>query len=85
MKLHFDSNQPYQLQAIKSVTDIFECQPLSNGDFEFSLNVSRCFSKEFQEVEFNKLSKVIDLGETRFAQFIARFLPAGLWSTYKDA
>ncbi len=37
MKLHFDSNQPYQLQAIKSITDIFEGQPLSNGDFEFSV------------------------------------------------
>ncbi len=40
MKFHFDSNQPYQLEAIKSVTDIFEGQPLSNGDFEFSINAS---------------------------------------------
>jgi type III restriction enzyme len=37
MKLHFDSNQTYQLEAIKSVTDIFEGQPLNGGDFEFSL------------------------------------------------
>ena len=36
MKLHFDSNQPYQLDAIKSITDIFEGQPLNGGDFEFS-------------------------------------------------
>src|SRR4030042_1659638 len=37
MKLHFDSNQEYQLAAIRAVTDIFEGQPLSGGDFEFSL------------------------------------------------
>lgn len=37
MKLHFDSNQEYQLEAIKSITDIFEGQPLNGGDFEFSI------------------------------------------------
>lgn len=37
MKLHFDPNQKYQWNAIKSVTDIFEGQPLSSGDFEFSI------------------------------------------------
>lgn len=37
MKLHFDSNQEYQLDAIKAITDIFEGQPLTGGDFEFSL------------------------------------------------
>ena len=37
MKLHFDSNQEYQIEAISAVTDIFEGQPLSGGDFEFSL------------------------------------------------
>ena len=36
MKLHFDSNQEYQWDAIKSITDIFEGQPLSSGDFEFT-------------------------------------------------
>ncbi len=36
MKLHFDSNQEYQIDAIRAVTDIFEGQPLSGGDFEFS-------------------------------------------------
>lgn len=38
MKIQFDSNQEYQLQAIKSVVDLFEGQPLNKGDFEFSLN-----------------------------------------------
>ena len=36
MKLHFDSNQQYQWDAVKSITDIFEGQPLSSGDFEFT-------------------------------------------------
>lgn len=35
MKLQFDSNQQYQWDAIKSITDIFEGQPLCSGDFEF--------------------------------------------------
>ncbi|MBS1550580.1 MAG: DEAD/DEAH box helicase family protein, partial [Bacteroidetes bacterium] len=38
MKLHFDSNQDYQLKAIQSVIDLFEGQPLNKGDFEFSLS-----------------------------------------------
>jgi len=37
MKLHFDSNQEYQWDAVKSITDIFEGQLLSTGDFEFSM------------------------------------------------
>jgi len=37
MKLHFDSKQEFQLEAIKGITDIFEGQPLSGSDFEFSI------------------------------------------------
>ncbi|MBC7721929.1 MAG: DEAD/DEAH box helicase family protein [Pedobacter sp.] len=40
MKLHFDSNQEYQQQAIKAITDIFEGQPLNSSDFEFTTNSS---------------------------------------------
>ncbi len=36
MKLQFDSSQEYQLNAIRSVVDIFEGQPLAKGDFELS-------------------------------------------------
>lgn len=32
MKLHFDSNQEHQADAIKAVTDIYEGQPLSGGE-----------------------------------------------------
>lgn len=38
MKLHFDSKQEFQLEAVKAITDIFEGQPLSNNDFEFSIS-----------------------------------------------
>jgi type III restriction enzyme len=38
LKLHFDPNQSYQIEAIKSVTDIFEGQPMNKGDFEFSMS-----------------------------------------------
>lgn len=37
MKLRFESNQEYQLEAIQSVVDLFEGQPLNTGDYEFSL------------------------------------------------
>jgi len=40
MKLHFSPNQPYQLNAIRAITDIFEGQKLSNNDFEFSLQTA---------------------------------------------
>ena len=40
MKLHFDPNQQYQLDAVKSTVGIFEGQPLSQGDFGFSISDS---------------------------------------------
>ncbi|MBN2102733.1 DEAD/DEAH box helicase family protein [bacterium] len=44
MKLHFDPNQSYQLEAIQSVTSIFEGQPLSKSDFEISFQTQDIFS-----------------------------------------
>ena len=46
MKLHFDSNQSYQWDAIKSITDIFEGQPLSSGDFEFTQSAAGALLSE---------------------------------------
>jgi restriction endonuclease len=37
MKLHFDPNQPYQLDAIRAITDVFEGQELKCNEFEFSI------------------------------------------------
>ena len=38
MKLHFDPNQQYQLDAVKFIVDIFDGRPLSQGDFGFSIS-----------------------------------------------
>ena len=37
MKLHFDPNQQFQLDAINSIVELFEGQPLNHGDFDFSI------------------------------------------------
>jgi type III restriction enzyme len=34
MKFKFDANQPYQIDAINSVIDVFNGQPLNKGDYE---------------------------------------------------
>ena len=44
MRLQFDPNQEYQIEAIKAVTDIFEGQPLSKSDYKISLYTSGFFS-----------------------------------------
>lgn len=48
MKLHFDSNQDYQLQAIRSIVDLFDGQPLHASEFEFSLGLAQT-SVQFTE------------------------------------
>lgn len=40
MKLKFDPNQQYQLDAINSVVDLFEGQPLAQSDFEIHIEKS---------------------------------------------
>lgn len=39
MKLQFDSQQDFQLAAIRAVVDVFEGQPLRQGDFEISFGI----------------------------------------------
>lgn len=41
MKLKFDSEQPYQKQAVSAIVDLFEGQPLNQGDF--SVTESQAF------------------------------------------
>ncbi|MGE5701554.1 MAG: DEAD/DEAH box helicase family protein [Clostridia bacterium] len=38
MKLHFDSEQQYQLDAIQAVVDLFAGQPLAQGNLEINLS-----------------------------------------------
>ena len=38
MKLQFDPNQSYQLDAINSITGIFEGQPLEDTSLEYNLS-----------------------------------------------
>ena len=47
MKLHFDPNQPYQIDAVRAITGIFEGQELKDVDFEFSVHTAgSIFSEE---------------------------------------
>ncbi len=38
MKLHFDPNQQFQIDAVNSIVGIFEGQPLNRSDFSFSID-----------------------------------------------
>ncbi len=49
MKLQFDKNQQYQLDAIQAVIDLFEGQDLNTSDFEFSLSDNAAGSLQFSE------------------------------------
>lgn len=49
MKLQFDKNQSYQLDAVQSIIDLFEGQHLGNSDFEFSFSDTGKGSLQFTE------------------------------------
>ena len=36
MKLQFDPKQEFQIDAVNSVVNLFDGQPLNNGDFQIS-------------------------------------------------
>jgi type III restriction enzyme len=40
MKLQFDAQQAYQLAAVEAVVDLFDGQPLNQGDYEISLAIT---------------------------------------------
>jgi type III restriction enzyme len=46
MKLKFDSSQPYQLNAVSSIVDLFDGQPLSHGDFSIELTALDSFGQK---------------------------------------
>ncbi len=57
MKLKFDPNQQYQLDAIKAMVDIFKGQPLNKGDFEVEVKMSEAGNRLFGDlVVGNKLA-----------------------------
>ena len=57
MKLQFDPNQQYQLDAINAMVDIFKGQPLSKGDFEVEVKMSEAGNRLFGDlVVGNKLA-----------------------------
>lgn len=58
MKLQFDPNQQYQLDAINSVVELFTGQPLSESSFESDIQLSSGQADLFELVTSNKL--VID-------------------------
>lgn len=60
MKLQFDKNQAYQLDAIQSVIDLFDGQHLNNSDFEFSLADESGGSIQFSEKGVGNLFTVND-------------------------
>lgn len=57
MKLSFESNLPYQQEAIKSITDLFEGQPLEDSSFKF------LFQEEGQLDLINGISNNLALSE----------------------
>jgi len=46
MKLKFDSSQAYQLAAVSSIVDLFDGQPLSQGDFSIELTSFDSFGQK---------------------------------------
>ncbi|HZH00558.1 MAG TPA: DEAD/DEAH box helicase family protein, partial [Flavisolibacter sp.] len=49
MKLQFDKNQSYQLEAIQSIIDLLEGQDLNKSDFEYSFSHTGKGSLHFSE------------------------------------
>ena len=41
MKLKFDSSQQFQLDAIASIVDLFDGQPLNKGDFSVEIELGQ--------------------------------------------
>ncbi|MFA5773009.1 MAG: DEAD/DEAH box helicase family protein, partial [Thermoplasmata archaeon] len=63
MKLHFDSKQEFQIEAVKAITDIFEGQQLNSGDFEFSITLPGALLTENgfgNKIDFSHLDQLTE-------------------------
>lgn len=56
MKIQFDGQQQYQLDAVNAIADLFDGQPLANGQFE--INVSLDFGGTMTEMGFGNQLKL---------------------------
>jgi|SRR3990172_3624458 len=76
MKLHFDSNQEYQIEAIRAITDLFEGQPLSSEDFEFFFKLPFWFRINTPIGDYNPDWAIVFRGEKKI-YFVAETKSAG--------
>lgn len=51
MKLKFDSTQEYQIQAINSFIDLFDGQPLNQGDYTIEINAKADIGQQLSTVQ----------------------------------
>jgi type III restriction enzyme len=69
MKLTFESNLNYQQEAIKSITDLFEGQPLEDSVLEFNLKEEGTLNL------INGVSNNLILSENKSLQIFKTFKP----------
>lgn len=51
MKLKFDSTQEYQIQAVNSFIDLFDGQPLNQGDYTIEINAKADIGQQLSTVQ----------------------------------
>lgn len=51
MKLKFDSTQEYQIQAVNSFVDLFDGQPLNQGDYTIEINTKSDIGQQLSTVQ----------------------------------
>lgn len=51
MKLKFDSTQDYQIQAVNSFIDLFDGQPLNQGDYSIEINAKAGIGQQLSIIQ----------------------------------
>jgi type III restriction enzyme len=52
MRIQFDAQQPYQIEAIDAIVRVFDGQPETRGQFEVGLDTEAATSRTFNELAF---------------------------------